>query len=299
MLKRILLLVQGLFALVVLLVLLAKFVLPGLRTVEPVAFFERFGQYPLVISHADDSGIGLYPGNSMLFLEEMTKLGVDVLEMDVQLTEDGYIVLMHDETVDRTTEGSGEISQMTLAQLRQLNVGYNWSKDGQSYPYRASPLQIPTIEQVFTEFRGWPMIIEIKPSSPELGRRLCETVSTYLKEKEVMVSTRHQHVMDAFRKDCPRVATGATENEVRRFVYASLARLPELLEPEYRALHIPMRSGNIELVNRRTLRHANKLGLQTHVWTVNQEPEMRSLVELGTEGIMTDRPDLLLQVLDR
>jgi glycerophosphoryl diester phosphodiesterase len=124
--------------------------------------FNNFTNTPLVIGHADDTGSGLWPGNTMPYLEGIAEIGVDMLEMDINMTKDGRIILMHDTTVDRTTNGSGAIPDLTLAEIQALEVGVNWSQDnGQTYPYRSQQLQVPTIDHVFERFPNYPMVIEV------------------------------------------------------------------------------------------------------------------------------------------
>ncbi|MBY6210395.1 glycerophosphodiester phosphodiesterase [Microbulbifer agarilyticus] len=253
---------------------------------------------PLVIAHADDSGKGLFPGNTAIFLEQMAALKVDVLEMDVHLTADGALVLMHDDTVDRTTDGQGAIRDKTLAQLRQLNVAYNWTKDGSSYPYRENPQRILTVDQVFEAYPRYPMIVELKTPQAEAAGLLCQKLQSFQKSNLVIVSSFHQEAIDAFRRDCPQVATGAGADEVKAFVAASQLRLFRLLSPRYQALHIPVRYSGITLVDRSSVQQAQIRGVRVDVWTVNDEPEMRRLIALGVDGIMTDRPDRLQKIIE-
>ncbi len=105
------------------------------RPVADHSFYSQFSRWPLVIAH--QGGYGLWPSNTMYAYERAADMGVDMLEMDLHITADGALVLMHDETVDRTTDGSGEIEAMTLAEIKQLDAGYTWTHDdGATYPFR-------------------------------------------------------------------------------------------------------------------------------------------------------------------
>ncbi|WP_231758238.1 glycerophosphodiester phosphodiesterase [Microbulbifer elongatus] len=253
---------------------------------------------PLVISHADDSGLGLYPGNTPVFLQKMAEMNVDVLEMDVHATSDDELVLMHDDTVDRTTDGKGRIRDKSLEELRQLNVAYNWSQDGTTYPYRENPQRILTVDEVFKTYPRYPMVIELKTPDPEAARALCRKLKAFNKSNLVIVSSFYQGAVNALREDCPQVATGAGSDEVRYFAAATKLNAFRLLSPRYQALHIPLSYDGITLVDRRSLRQAQNHGVRVDVWTVNDEAEMRRLIELGVDGIMTDRPDRLLRVIE-
>ncbi|WGL16236.1 glycerophosphodiester phosphodiesterase [Microbulbifer bruguierae] len=253
---------------------------------------------PLVIAHADDSGQGIYPGNTLIFLQQMAAMKVDVLEMDVHATADNQLVLMHDASVDRTTEGQGAIRDKTLAELKQLNVAYHWSQDGTTYPFREKPQRIVTVDDVFQAFPSYPMVIELKTADPDAAQSLCRKLKAFQKSNQVIVSSFHQRGIQVFREDCPHVATGAGADEVRNFVIAAKLRAFRLLSPKYQALHIPVTYEGITLVDRSSVRQAQDRGVRVDVWTVNDEAEMRQLIEIGVDGIMTDRPDRLFQLIE-
>ena len=119
---------------------------------------------------AHQGGDGLWPGNTLYAFEQAAALGVDVLEMDLHITKDGVLVINHDETVDRTTDGTGTIEDMTLAELKALDAGYDWSKDGgQTFPYRGMGLTIPTLEEIFQTFPEYHMTIEIKKTTGSMA----------------------------------------------------------------------------------------------------------------------------------
>lgn len=264
------------------------------------SWFSGFTQYPLVIAHADDTGIGLWPGDTMLFLERSAELGVDVLEMNVTMSRDGRIVLMHDTTVDRTTNGAGRVADLTLAALEQLEVGGNWTPDGgASYPYRGAGLRIPTLDDVFTRFPEYPMVVEIKQTDPPMAEPLCALIQRYAMEKAVIVASFNDATLTEFRQACPDVATAAGANEVRNLVLLSFAALDRTVSPNYAALQVPLASGDITVVRPGFVQAAHRRGLQVHAWTINDPDEMRRLIAMGVDGIMTDRPDVLLEILGR
>ncbi|WP_295799394.1 glycerophosphodiester phosphodiesterase [uncultured Microbulbifer sp.] len=253
---------------------------------------------PLVIAHADDSGQGLYPGNTPVFLQQMAERKVDVLEMDVHATADGALVLMHDATVDRTTEGEGAIRELSLAELKKLNVAYNWSRDGETYPYRDNPQRILTIDEVFQTYPKYPMVIELKTPQTEAALALCDRLQAFNKSNQVIVSSFHQQAIDAFREACPHVATGAGSDEVKLYALASKLGAFRLLSPRYQALHIPVEYDSITLITPEAVKSVQDHGVRIDVWTVNDEAEMRRLIEMGVDGIMTDRPDRLFRVIE-
>lgn len=270
------------------------------RPAAPHPYFAAFARYPLVIAHADDTGQGLWPGNTMAFLEGAAGLGVDVLEMDAHMTADGHVVLMHDATVDRTTDGAGPVWEHTLAEIRALEVAGDWSPDGgATFPYRGRGLRVPTIDEVFARFPGYPMVVEIKQEAPPMGAQLCAAIRRHAMADRVIVPSFSDSALAEFRAACPEVATAASSGEARGFVLLSYAYLADTLSPGYQALQVPERSSGIEVVTPRSVRAAHARGLQVHVWTVNDPAAMRRLLDMGVDGIMTDRPDLLLGLLGR
>lgn len=270
------------------------------RPVAPHPFFDNFDAYPLVIGHADDTGQGLWPGNTLLFLEGTADLGIDMLEMDVQMTRDGQLVLMHDDTVDRTTNGTGRVADLTLAEIQALEVAVNWTPDdGQTYPYRGAGLRAPALAEVFERFPDYPMTIEIKGADPAVGPQLCALIRAYDKTDTVLVPSFSATAIEAFRAACPEVATAANGDEVRAFVVLDFVFLANLLTLDYEAFQVPEESDGIPVVIESFVRNAHGRGLQVHVWTINDPDDMQRLISLGVDGIMTDRPDVLLEMLGR
>ncbi len=271
------------------------------RAVPTHPWFGQFDadQYPLVIAHADDTGDGLWPGNTMTFLEGVAGLGVDVLEMDVHMTGDGHVVLMHDDEVDRTTNGTGLVSDHTLAEIKALEVAGNWTQDGVTYPYQGQGLRVPTLSEVFERFPDSPMIIEIKQDSPDMTGPFCDLIRRYDMTQKVLVPSFDDQTIKTFRAACPEVATASARSETRAFVIASFLQATNLLTPAYQALQVPQTSDGIPIVIAPFVANAHKHNLQVHVWTINDPADMERLIQMGVDGIMTDRPDLLFPLVGR
>lgn len=254
-------------------------------------------QRPLVIAHGNEAGAGLYPGNTLLYLEKMVELGVDALEIDLALTADGHLVLIHDTDVDRTTEAEGAVDTMTLEELRELNMAHHWSPDGERFPYRDAPLGVVTIDEVFAALPDTPLIIELKNNDPQAAQALCHSVRVAGSEGRVVVSSFFDGVIRHFRKLCPEVATGAATFEAMLFFAAQLCRAERLLRPGYQTMQLPMQYYGIPVFSRRFVCAARNCGLHLSVWTVNDPRDMRRYIDLELDGIVTDRPDNLLEIL--
>ncbi len=249
-----------------------------------------------VIAHR--GGAGLRPENTLAAFEHAHALGVDMLEMDVRASADGALVVLHDATVDRTTDGHGRVDALALAELKALDAGYHWSVDGgRSYPYRGTGIRVPTLAEVFARFPRTRMVVEIKPAQPALARTLCALIRSARMAPRVLVASMHPANLDAFRGACPEVVTSMGPEEARLFYIASLLRLSAALSPDAQALQIPYSLGEHVLATAQLVGAAHARNLKLHVWTLNDEARMRRALALGVDGIMTDRPDLLLGLI--
>ena len=255
---------------------------------------------PLVIGHADDSGLGLLPGNTLAHLERMAELGVDVLDVDLHLSRDGQVVLIHDDTVDRTTNGSGRVSDMTLAELQALDAGYRWTTDdGSTYPFRGQGYQIATLADALDRFPEWPMVMEIKQQTPSMAQALCQVLRDHGATQRVIVPSSREQALSDFRAACPEVATAAGTNEVTWSVGLSLVGLGGVISPAYVAAQVPLSSSGIPVVTPGWVSAMHARGVRVDVWTIDEGAEMQRLIDLGVDGIFTNRPDVLLELLGR
>jgi glycerophosphoryl diester phosphodiesterase len=250
----------------------------------------------LVIAH--QGGEGLRPSNTMASFQNAADLGVDILEMDIHSTRDGVLVVIHDDTIDRTTDGSGRVNDFTFSELQQFDAGYYWtSDDGQTYPYRGQGITIPALEQVLAAFPEFRMNIEIKQTEPDISGTLCELLRTYERSERTLVASFHAEPMIGFRAACPESPTSLHPDEIRAFYVYQLLYLPWLYEPDGFALQVPEERDGIFILSSRFVRSAQGRNLDVHAWTINDPAEMVHFIDLGVDGIITDYPDLLLEIL--
>ena len=265
----------------------------------PSKSYYRDMQPPLVIAH--QGGDGVWPGDTMYAFENAVGIGADVLEMDAHITKDGQIVLMHDEKVDRTTDGTGLIEDLTLPELKQLDAAYQWSNDeGQTFPYRGQGIEVPTLEELFQKFSQMRYVIEIKLTQNPIDKPLCDLIRKYDMQDKVVIASFHDEAMQNFRKTCPQVATSASRGEVTKFVLLGKVFLSGLVAPQYQSLqppYDPRESMNIPIMTERFIREAHAKNVAVEPWTVDDPQMMRQYIEWGVDGIMTDRPDLMIEVL--
>lgn len=240
------------------------------------------------------------PENTMVAFEAAVELGADVLETDIHGTADGVLMAYHDDSVERTTDGEGLLREMTLAQIKELDAGYQWTPDdGESYPQRGKGLTVPTLEALFEAFPGMRFNIDIKQQAPSIVRPFAEMIRKYGKENEVLVGSFYNDVINAFRKEIPEVATAGGAAETRNFYLLSKVYLESMARPQAQAFQVPEYDGTgLRVVTERFITAAHKRGIEVHVWTVNDPDEMRRLIEIGVDGIFTDYTSRLLRVLE-
>lgn len=293
MLRRIAKILGGLLGLLLLVILVLALVTPA---APDYPFFAQDGF--MVIAH--QGGEQLRPSNTLPAFQHATELGVDVLEMDIHASQDGVLVVMHDDTVDRTTDGNGRLQDLTLAQIKELDAGYYWTGDGgQTYPYRGQGITVPTLEELFIAFPQMPMNIEIKQREPSIVQSVCDLLDQYGRRQSVLIASFHPETMVEFRETCPGVATSMTEPEIRRYFVLNTIFLASLFNPPGEAFQVPEYSGSLHVVTNRFVRGAAGRNVAVHVWTINDPADMQRFIDLGVDGIITDRPDLLLELLGR
>ena len=271
------------------------FALHRFMTVGPRPDRPALADPPLLFAHR--GGAGLWPENTLFAFENAAKLGVDVLELDVHLTADDNLVVIHDSTVDRTTNGSGRVDEMTVAELKKLDAGYNFTPDdGATYPYRGQGVTIPTLDEVLDAFPNYRINIEIKDDNQRAAERLAEIITAHGAQDRVIVVSFHDDPLSYFRKLQPDVATAAGPGETRTFYILNLLHLWRFHRPHADAYQVPLNKGSARFDNAQFIDHAHRMNQQVHYWTINDADEMRRLLEIGADGIMTDRPDLGMQV---
>ena len=291
----------GYFALVVFVILAGFYTYLAIQMGKPAierAIFKREISRPLVFAHR--GGGGLFPENTLEAFNYSAKLGVDVLELDIHGTSDGKLVVIHDATVDRTTGGRGRVNDMTLDELKKLDAGYSFTPDGgKTFPFREKGVTIPTLAEIFDAFPGMKFNIEPKQQTPSIIKPLCGLLRERKMTDKVIIGSFRQEVLDEFRTECAEVATSASPSEVSHFLAMYKAGLSDSYTPPMQALQIPENTGYLNVVSKDFVKSAHKLNLKVHVWTINERENMQRLLEMGVDGIMTDYPDRLLNLLDR
>lgn len=307
-------------------------VIPPKHNVNDNPFVVGEGELPLIAAHR--GGGDNNPENTMLaFREAVNTIGVDIIESDVYLTKDGYLVYNHDSYIDETCNVNGDLSleeveelcdteenrhyikDMTLAELEQYNFGYYFEDENGERIYKditdleGTGLQIATVDKLFEEFyETHPdllFIVEIK-NSEELGYEACRILSETLNQypeyrNQIVVGTFHDEIEEELKEKYSELLRGAPTGTAAKFIITQFLGVNIFDNSDFACLQIPTSYDlGIELqLNKQTIiDRAHRRNVAVQYWTINDADEMRELIELGCDCIMTDDPELLKSVLE-
>jgi len=240
--------------------------------------------------YAHRGGAKLRPENTLLAFDHGLSLGADGLEFDVHLSRDGVVVVHHDTALDRTTDGRGPLAALTADELARLDAGHNFSG------YRGVAGGIPRLDEVLRRYPSIPLIIELKLNDPELARRTIDVVRAADAVDRVALGSFGTRVLRAARAYEPAIRTGSSREETRLALYRSWVRWP-VRHPRYQEYQVPEVSGTTRVVSPRFVRYAHDAGLLVKVWTVDDAADMRRLLSWGADAIISDRPDVAVEVI--
>lgn len=262
----------------------------------PREFLSSREQGPIAFAHR--GGARLWPENTLLAFEKAIEAGCRFIETDVHMTRDGTIVVHHDPSVERTTDGRGHVRNMSLAELRRLDAGHWFTRDGVDYPYRHRSLRVPTLEEAVSLDPEVRFNVDIKQRTPPMVEALWRFIDQRGLHERFLIASEDHATLQAFRALARgTVATSASRREVLTFLGAARARLERTLPVAFEALQVPWRAMGMTVVDPRFVQAAHRRGVQVHVWTVDERADMRRLLDLEIDGIMSDRPDVLLDEL--
>lgn len=253
------------------------------------------GPLPRVFGHRGAAGVA--PENTLASFRRARADGADVFELDVHGTADGEIVVLHDPTLERTTDGAGAVSGLRFAEVAALDAGFHFTPDGgRTHPFRGSGVRVPRLAELVREFPDVPLNIEIKQETPSI----VDAVVALLRAARttVVLAAEQDVIMTAIRRAAPDIATSLAAGEVATFMGALQQGVAPTLPAGAVALQIPPRFWGVELVTRETVAAAHALGAEVHVWTINDTAEMRRLLALGCDGIISDLPADARAVVD-
>jgi len=264
-----------------------------------------------VIAFAHQGGSYEGPSSTLAAITHSLTEGVSAIELDVHATADRRIVVCHDETVDRTTNHHGEIANFTLSELRDMDNAYWWiagatvtpGREPSAYLERGKAPSdrdygIATLEEVSERFPGVLLNLDLKRTDPDVEpyeELLADELRRLERVTSVIVGSFHDVAVQRFRSFAPDVATSAATGEAATFYFSMLEGVPSV--PPVCAFQVPAVYGDVTVVDERFVESAHKAGIAVHVWTINDPGEMNQLLDLGVDGLISDRPTSLVRVL--
>jgi len=265
-----------------------------------------------VLTYAHQCGAWEAPSSTLFALQRALELGVSGIELDVHATADRHLVVCHDATVDRTTDGHGPLHALTLAEVRALDNAYWFVPGGDetpglgadAYPYRGrapgdAAFGVATLAEVLEVLEDHPGValnLDIKQTAPAVEpyeELLAAALAAHRYPERVIVASFLDVATTAFAAVAPDIATSAGTLAVAAF-WRALHQGGELPALDHVALQVPARQGDLVVVDDRFVAAAHDAGLAVHVWTVNDEHDMEDLLDLGVDGLISDLPTPLV-----
>ncbi len=246
-----------------------------------------------VVAIAHRGGSALRPENTLLAFDHAVSLGVDGLECDVQLSRDGEAVLIHDPTLQRTTDGAGAVKDFTANELASLDAAAQFGAE-RGWPYRGQGIGVPTLRSVLSRYPEMPFVVEIKGDQPEVADRALALIREAKADDRVIMAGFSQAVVAHIRRVAPHLATSASRPEVQSARLRSWLRMKPRLTG-YRLLQVPFRFRGRQVLTRSYVHAARRAGVPVHSWIVDRPEDLQAIIEWGVTGLISDRPDVAVE----
>ncbi len=258
---------------------------------------------PLIIAHRGGAALG--PENTMQAFENAVEMGVDMLEVDVRMTADSQLITHHDATIDRMTDGRGLIADLCLAELEAYDFGHGFSEE-ERRTVRSSEngekAGLTLLSDVMERFSEVSLTVEIKDEGAPGKKavdRIIRLIERYNYRGKIIVGSFHDEVQNYVAENySSSIPFSAARREVSKFFLLSRMRLGGLYTGLISALQLPTKYYGCDLTHPSIINAAHDMGISVHYWTVNDPEEMKRLIELNVDGIITDRPDLLIEIVE-
>lgn len=275
-----------------------------------------------VIAFGHRGSARLWPENTLYAFRQAVAAGVPALELDLRATRDAQVVVCHDPTLERTTGCPAAVTDLDLADLRRLDAAYHFrpghgaEADAPAglQPLRgvatgdrrppagatAADFRIPLLDEVLSSFPETILTMELKQGPPEalsLAADVAALLDAHGRDDDVIVSAFEDGYVEEFRRVAPDVATATSAGETAAFWSSRELPVTDATTRPPVAMQVPVTYKDVEVVSPPFVADAHAGGLAVHVWTINEPPEMHRLLDLGADGLITDRPDLLVPLL--
>ena len=258
-------------------------------------------EQPIILAHR--GGSALTPECSPSAFEQAAKLGVHGFEIDIRLTKDEEIIVFHDEELDRVTNFTGKVSDYTLAELKEADLGHHFKDVNGTSSYKNCGEQIMTLGELLDSYPQMLINMDMKdaPQTYEgslMPSKLWRLLEEHQAQDRVVVASFYDDQLDRFNLYAQNsVALGASEKEVKKAYTAYTSQFKHLYHPKADVFQIPVKSTVFPLDNPGFIKFLNSLNIPVHYWTIDDPEIMKKLISNGAKGIITDRPDLAMEVL--
>ena len=259
--------------------------------------YEFLSPLPRVIAHRGDSKN--YPENTLPAFLSAVKMGIDVVETDIHITKDGKLVIWHDPTLERNTDGRGRIEDHTLEELQKYDAGYTFTPDGgATYPFRGKGVRICTLSQALEECPHQRFNIDLKTKCDAIVDEFIRVIRAHDALSRVVGASFHISNLKRLRALAPDFLTSITTGEVARILLRMKTHtLPDTFNRKI-IFQIPRKAYGINIVTEEFVRQMHERDAIVMVWTINDEIQMRQLYNMGVDSVMTDDPALLIRVAE-
>jgi len=256
----------------------------------------KSAKIPRIFAHRGTSLLA--PENTQAAFDLALRYRADVLETDVRLSKDGIVMVTHDETLQRTTNGSGLVRDYTASELKRFDAAHGFV-DVYNQPYCGGPLPMLTLAELFDLYPTTGINIDIKDNVLQAANAVANVILDRQKKglckQWINVGSFHANVIKQFRVCAPQISSAASRQEVARVVFGSTRRIV----PAYRLLQIPVSYWGIRLTGDRLIDKVHRMDCEVAYWTINDAVQIQSLLKKGCDGVVTDRPDLALLEFER
>jgi glycerophosphoryl diester phosphodiesterase len=254
---------------------------------------------PWLVAHR--GGSALAPENTLAAFDRAAALGADAIETDVRLSADGVVMVFHDEDTARLTGEPGTVETRRSEEIAALDAAFSFTEDaGVTFPLRGAGVRVPTFAEALRRYPRMRFNVDAKSDEPALADALAQVIRDARAEERVCVGSFFDAQAERLGALLPGVCRFLPQEAGTRHVLAAKAgAAPVGLPAGYDLADLPARMGDMTVVDAPVVEHFHRLGIPVHVWTVDEEDEMRALLALGVDGLVTDRPDVLARVLGR
>jgi glycerophosphoryl diester phosphodiesterase len=246
---------------------------------------------------AHRGGSKLRPENTVAAFDHAASLGVDAFECDVHLSRNGEPVVIHDPTLDRTTDATGPVRGLTTAELADVDAGHQFNPAA-GFPFRGKAGGVPRLADLLRRHRDRPWIVELKGDRPEIADAAVDVIRGCEAERRVIVGGFNHAVLDTVRRRAPGIVTSASRDEVE----VAMGRVRAGHEPVpsgYALFQVPLRLEGQQTLHQPFVEAARRVGLPVQAWIIDEPSDIETLIGWGVTGIISDRPDVAVGLVER